>query len=316
MAFTLGGALNLKPMQDITNYLDRIASYDLRILVAEWLLIGLAVWAVLRFLRGTRGARMMKGAALLLVIGYALVNLVAARLGLDRISVLYDKFLIGALFALAIVFQPELRRALMRIGETRLFRSWSSQVSVLVEKVVAAASYLSEHKIGALIAIERESGLTGLGETGVTLDAELTPDLLTTIFWPGSSLHDMGVIIQHGRVTAAGCQFPLAESGELPHELGSRHRAALGLAMESDALIIVVSEETGAISLALRGKLIRPLLPEQLRRRLLLELAPGLAETPADERIVTPEAAGNGDAAEPAAEGDASNDASDDAATH
>lgn len=280
-------------MESLRTYLERITSYDPRILIAEWLLIGLAVWAVLRFMRGTRGARLLKGAALLLVVGYAMVNLIAAPLGLSRITVLYDKFLIGALFALAIVFQPELRRALMRIGETRLFRSWTSQVVILVDKLAAAASYLSEHKIGALIAVERETGLSGLGETGVPVDAELTPDLLTTIFWPGSSLHDMGVIIRHGRVAAAGCQFPLAESGELPHELGSRHRAALGLAMESDALVIVISEETGTISLAHRGKLIRPLTPDQLRRRLLEDMAPGMAELPADAKVVSPESAGD-----------------------
>jgi diadenylate cyclase len=281
--------------QELINYIKRIASYDPRTLAAEWAIIGVAVWAVLRFLRGTRGARMMKGAALLLVVGYVLVNLAAARLGLDRISVLYDRFLIGALFALAIVFQPELRRGLMRIGETRLFRNWTSQVVIMLDKLASAVTYLSENKIGALIAIERDTGLSGLAETGVRLDAELTPDLLTTIFWPGSSLHDMGVIVQQGRVTAAGCQFPLAESGDLPHGLGSRHRAALGLANESDALIIIVSEETGTIGLAHKGKLIRPLSVEQLRRSLLNVLAPGQGDLPAAERIVTPERAAEAD---------------------
>jgi diadenylate cyclase len=271
------------------NFWSRITSYDPWILIAEWLLIGLAVWAVLRFARGTRGARIMKGAALLLLLGYAVVNLLAGRLGLDRISVLYDKFVIGALFALAIVFQPELRRALLRIGETRLFRGWSSQAVGTADKLVVAAQYLSENKIGALIAIECETGLGGLVETGVRMDAELTSDLLTTLFWPGSSLHDMGVIIQQGRIAAAGCQFPLAESGELPQNLGSRHRAALGLSQETDALIIVVSEETGTITLAYRGRLIRPLSPDLLRRRLLEQLAPGLANEPAEVKVVGPD---------------------------
>ena len=274
--------------REIKDYLHRIAGYELWVLVAEWLLIGLAVWAVLRFIRGTRGARLMKGAALLLVLGYAVVNLVASRLGLDRITVLYEKFLIGALFALAIVFQPELRRALLRIGETRLFRGWTSQVAVMVEKLVAAAGYLSENKIGALIAIERETGLGGFVETGVRLDAELTPDLLTTIFWPGGTLHDMGVVLQQGRVMAAGCQFPLAESGELPQSLGSRHRAGLGLATETDAIVIIVSEETGTISMAHRGRLIRPLTPDMLRRRLLEQLAPGLMRKPRRATVVAP----------------------------
>jgi diadenylate cyclase len=247
---------------------------------------------------------MMKGAALLLLLGYVVVNLLAGRLGLDRISVLYDKFVIGALFALAIVFQPELRRALLRIGETRLFRAWSNQAIEVVDKLVVAAQYLSENKIGALIAIERETGLAGLVETGVRLDAELSADLLTTLFWPGSSLHDMGVIIQHGRVAAAGCQFPLAESGELPQSLGSRHRAALGLSQETDALIVVISEETGTITLAHRGKLIRPLNPDLLRRRLLEQLAPNLASESADDANVAPPAAQD-DPAAPSVDGPA-----------
>lgn len=275
-------------MQEISNYLDRVASYDWRVVLAEWLLIGIVVYAVLRFMRGTRGARLLKGAALILVMVYVVINLLTNRLNLERINVLYKQFLIGALFALAIVFQPELRRALMRVGETRFFKGWAQKVNVMVDQLVSAVTYLSDNKIGALLAIERETGLAGLAESGVRLDAELTPDLLTTIFWPGSALHDMGVVIQQGRVLAAGCQFPLAESGELPRDLGSRHRAALGLAMETDALVIVVSEETGKISMATRGRMIRPLTPEQLRKELLSRLAPELVEEPKAPVVAEP----------------------------
>src|SRR5205823_895543 len=119
--------------------------------------------------------------------------------------------------------------------------------------------------IGALIAIEREIGLGGIAESGTRLNADLTAPLLNTIFWPNSPLHDLGVVVSQGRVMYAGVQFPLAESGELEKELGSRHRAAVGMSQESDAVVLVVSEETGDISIAERGQLIRKLTPETLR---------------------------------------------------
>src|SRR6185312_4937416 len=134
-----------------------------------------------------------------------------------------------------------------------------------------SASFLSRRKIGALIAIEREVGLGGIAESGTRLNADLTAELLNTIFWPNSPLHDLGVIISQGRVAYAGVQFPLAESGELERELGSRHRAAVGMSQESDAVVVVVSEETGDISVAERGQLIRKLTAEGLRG-LLIEL--------------------------------------------
>jgi diadenylate cyclase len=171
-----------------------------------------------------------------------------------------------------IVFQPELRRGLTRLGETRWLRRWASDVQQVVDELIASVRYLSARKIGAIIAVEREVGLGFLVESGVTIDAQVTADLLNTVFWPGSALHDMGLIIRGGRVAAAGCQFPLAEGEKFPSELGSRHRAAVGLSLETDALIIVVSEETGTISLAERGAMTRGLTPEKLRELLLAGL--------------------------------------------
>lgn len=231
----------------------------------EWLLIGLVVYWVLRFLRGTRGARMLKGIASVLVILYVLIRLVADTLGLQRLDLLYGKFLTVASVAVIVVFQPELRRALMRLGETRLFRGFNQQVGEEIGALVEAATFCSRRKIGALIAIERETGLGGIAESGTRLNAELTAALLNTIFWPNSPLHDLGVIVSGGRVTYAGVQFPLAESGDLEKELGSRHRAAVGMSQESDAVVLVVSEETGDISIAERGQLIRKLTPDGLR---------------------------------------------------
>ena len=246
-------------------------TYSLWQVAIEWLLIGLVVFWVVRFLRGTRGARLLKGIAFVLISLYLIIRLGKEFAGLDRIELLYRQFLGFASIAIIVVFQPELRRALMRLGETRLFRSWSNQVNEEIEQLVECATFCSRRKIGALIAIEREVGLGGIAESGTALNADLSSDLLNTIFWPNSPLHDLGVVISQGRITYAGVQFPLAESGELERELGSRHRAAVGMSQESDAVVLVVSEETGDVSIAERGALIRKLTPEGLRG-LLTEL--------------------------------------------
>jgi diadenylate cyclase len=240
----------------------------------ELLVIGLVVFYIVRFLRGTRGARLLKGIAVVLVAMYVTVRFVAIKFELDRIAFLYDKLLGIATFAILIVFQPELRRAVMRLGETRLFRGFSDQLNEEIEALIEASTFLSRRKIGALIAIERDIGLGGIAESGTRINADLTADLLNTIFWPNSPLHDLGVVISQGRVAYAGVQFPLAESGELERELGSRHRAAVGLSQDTDAVIVVVSEETGDVSVAERGTLIRKLTPEGLRG-LLAELLGG-----------------------------------------
>jgi diadenylate cyclase len=203
--------------------------------------------------------------ALVLICLYLLISLAGHTLGLDRIVFLYKEFLGFASIAVIVVFQPELRRALMRLGETRLFRGWSSEVHEEIDELVEAASFCSKRKIGALIAIERDVGLGGIADSGTRINADLSAALLNTIFWPNSPLHDLGVVVSQGKIAYAGVQFPLAEEGTLERELGSRHRAAVGLSNESDALVIVVSEETGDVSIAERGVLLRKLTPEALR---------------------------------------------------
>ena len=256
---------------NFSNFLRAVASYAWWVVAIELLLIGLVVFWVLRFLRGTRGARMLKGIAFVLISLYLMVRIVGTQFGLDRIEFLYRQFLIFAAAACVVVFQPELRRALMRLGETRLFRGWSAQIDEEIEALVEAATFLSRRKIGALVAIEREVGLGGIAESGTRINADLGASLLESLFWPNSPLHDLGVIVSQGRIAYAGVQFPLAESGDLERELGSRHRAAVGLSQESDAVVLVVSEETGDVSIAERGQLIRKLTPEGLRG-LLAEL--------------------------------------------
>src|SRR3954471_247070 len=232
----------------------------------ELLVIGLVVYWVVRFLRGTRGARMFRGIAFLLIGGYLVVRLLASQFDLQRIAFLYERFLLFAGFAIIVAFQQELRRALMRLGETiPMFGPRSRQLDQEIDTLVEAAVFCSRRKIGALIAIERETGLGGISESGTRIDAELSAPLLNTIFFPNTELHDLGVVVSQGRVAYAGVQFPLAESGDLEKELGARHRAAVGLSQEVDAVVLVVSEETGDVSIAERGQLIRKLTPDGLR---------------------------------------------------
>ena len=233
----------------------------------ELMLIGLVVFWTIRFLRGTRGARLLKGITVVLIGLYIMVSVLGSHFGLQRIEFLYGQFLYFAAFAVVVVFQPELRRALMRLGETRLFRGWSQQMDEEIDALIESAVFCSSRKIGALVAIERDSPLSGMAEEskGTRIGAELTAALLNTIFFPNTELHDLGVIISQGRIAYAGVQFPMAEGGDLERELGARHRAAVGLSQETDAVVLVVSEETGHISIAERGRLSRNVGAERLR---------------------------------------------------
>jgi diadenylate cyclase len=177
---------------------------------------------------------------------------------LQRISVF-----LGA--ALLIIFQPEIRRALAELGKQPVFAAWEEKRGV-VDGLVEAVSFLAEHRVGALIAVERDIGTRTLLDTGVKLDAALVPELLSSIFFPHTPLHDGGVIIRGNRIVGAGCLFPLTQKTELSRQLGTRHRAAIGLSEETDAVVVVVSEETGTISVSYRGRLSRGLDEERLRR--------------------------------------------------
>jgi diadenylate cyclase len=271
----------------LVSYFNRIRQYPLWIVLLELLLIGVVVHLVVEFLRGTRGARLIKGTALFLVVAYVIILLGGEQL--RRVQFLYERLLVLAAFAIIVVFQPELRRALIRLGEARLFRPSGSPIRPMVDALCRNAGYCAKNRIGALIALERDVGLGGLIENGTILNANLTPELLNTIFWPGSMLHDMGVVIRNGKLSAAGVQFPLAEgeNGELSPELGARHRAALGLSQETDALIIVVSEETGIISVAEKGRLVRNLTVEALEA-LLMETLGRQLSTPASRKLPRP----------------------------
>ena len=242
------------------------------IVAAVLAVIWAVVYVILRFLRGTRGARVIKGVALLLIVGTLVVQILERENRFERLNFLFGNFLGVASLVLVIVFQPELRRALTRLGEARFFRQTGLKKAKIIDELLSAIAYMSRNKIGALIAIERQVGLRGIVEQGTPLDAEVSKELIQTVFWPGSALHDMGVVIRGDRISAAGVQFPLAEGEGIAQELGSRHRAAIGLSQECDALILVVSEETGTISLAERGELTRGLSVDDLRPILTREL--------------------------------------------
>jgi diadenylate cyclase len=253
--------------QNIRDYISNLFSssaYRPASVALELILIGIVVYAVLRFLHGTRGARLLQGLLSLLVVGLLVLRVLADQADLERIKQLYQPLVWTVFLTTLIVFQPELRRGLMRIGETSWRRGRAPDIDRLARPIATACAQLSKNKIGALIAIERDIGLGGLTDDGIRLDARLSVELLNTIFWPGSALHDLGVVIQHGRITAAGCQFPMADAEGLDPSIGSRHRAAVGLSLDSDAVVVVVSEETGAISIAVRGQLHRRIPPDAL----------------------------------------------------
>ncbi len=286
----IGDAYTTVMKELVINYLNRINTYPRWIVLLELLLIGVVVHLVVEFLRGTRGARLIKGTALFLVVAYLVILLGGDQL--RRVEFLYSRLLVLATFAIVVVFQPELRRALTRLGEARLFRPSGNPIRPMVDALCRSVAYCAKNRIGALIAIERDVGLGGLIENGTILNANLTPELLNTIFWPGSMLHDMGVVVRNGKLSAAGVQFPLAEGegANLSPELGSRHRAALGLSQETDALIIVVSEETGTISVAQHGRMVRNLTVESLEA-LLMESLGRQAAASAEGRIAESTAA-------------------------
>ena len=232
----------------------------------ELAVIWIVVYLVVRFLKGTRGARVVWGVVLIMIVGTLTLRLFPdGNETLERLNFLYSNLLAFISFVLVIVFQPELRRALVRIGEGGWFSKTGLRRARVIEELLASVEYLSRNKIGALVAIERQVGLKGIVEAGTRINADVSRQLLNTLFWPGTALHDMGVVIRGDRVMAAGVQFPLAEGDDMAQELGSRHRAAVGLSSEADALIIVVSEETGTISVAERGKLTRGLSVDDLR---------------------------------------------------
>ena len=227
---------------------------------AEILLLAVAIYFAFSFVRGTRGAPVVTGFLVLLVGMSLLTNL----LQLQVLSALLRYFYGFLAVAVLIIFQPELRRILAELG-THPFTSNLREQRESIEVLVEATSRMAEAKIGALIAIEQGISLHEATESGIVVDCEATPEMLETIFFPNNAIHDGGVIIKGDRIAYAACIFPLTQRQDLNKSLGTRHRAAIGLSEETDAVIIAVSEETGLVSHACKGQFVRGVSEEALR---------------------------------------------------
>jgi len=224
------------------------------------LVVTAGIYWLLLLIRGTRAIQILVGLLVLIALSLASELFQFATVGL-----ILENFLSSAVLIIIVLFQHDIRRALARVGRGFSPSVSAQQESQMLEEVVRAAQSLAQKRVGALIVLERESALADQIEAGTAVDAEVSKELLISIFMPVSPLHDGAVIVQEGRVASAGCILPLTQRGDLEEGLGTRHRAALGITEETDALVVVVSEETAAISVVLAGEIMRGLDGPRLR---------------------------------------------------
>jgi len=224
--------------------------------IIEILILWFVIYHIMLFFEGTRAIQVLRGIIILLFCFFLF-----QRLGFQIMDWLLTKLFGISVIAILIIFHPEIRQGLARLGQRHLFGTSlvEEELGYILKQIGEATENLSKNKIGALIAIEKNVPLTAYIHSGVLIDARVSSDLIDNIFTPNSLLHDGGLIIQNGRIIAAGCLFPLTENQDLSRIYGTRHRAALGLSEETDAVIIVVSEERQDVSLVYRGKLYRDL---------------------------------------------------------
>mgnify|MGYP002623947890 CR=1 FL=1 len=237
-------------------------------MVIEVVVFAGLIYVVLRFLRATRGSVIIRGLALVLLTTAVAFFVLIDLFKLNRLSWLVEQIAPSVVVGMVVVFHPEIRRAIVHLGDAPIFGRFFRRDTKIVPRLLRAVARLSKERIGALIAIEREASLSELSENGITIDAELNSYLIESIFFPKSALHDGGVVVRDDRIVAASCLFPLSQNPDVDKRLGTRHRAALGLSEETDALVVVVSEETGKISTASGGKLDHDLSLEQLEATL------------------------------------------------
>lgn len=242
--------------------------------IIDILLVSYVIYKLIMLLRGTRAIQLLKG---IMVIVAAW--LLSTFLELRTLQFLMSQAFTYGVLAIIIIFQPELRRALEQLGRGRLFSRTHAfaddqAVTQLVTEINKAAQYMAKRRIGGLIVIERNTGLSDYIETGTEISGKVSSELLINIFIPNTPLHDGAVIIRKNSVMAAGCYLPLSENPSIDKDLGTRHRAAIGMSEVSDAVSVVISEETGAISLAVNGELYRDLKEEVLKEHLSAHMQP------------------------------------------
>lgn len=235
--------------------------------IVDVLLVWFVFYKLITIVKGTKAVQLLKG---IFVILFA--NILTRYLGLDTLNWMMEQVLTYGFLVVIIIFQPELRRALEQLGRGRLFARSAMQEEEerdrLIEAFNKSVSYMAKRRIGALISIERETGLSEYIETGIQMNSNVTSELLINIFIPNTPLHDGAVILQKNRIAAAGCYLPLSENPFISKELGTRHRAALGISEVTDAITIIVSEETGAVSITANGDINRNLSMEEFERQL------------------------------------------------
>src|SRR5437764_12167075 len=246
----------------------------------EIILLSVGIYYGYLYFRGTRGAKVLTG----LAIVFLTLTLISTLLNLVVIGWIIRSFSVFLAVALVVIFQPELRRGLAELGGCPIF-SLTSEKRETVHDIAEAVTQLANKQFGALIAIERDTSIRVYEETGVVIDSHFTVELMLTIFHPKAALHDGGVIMRNGRIAAAACIFPVSQRETLDRSLGLRHRAGLGLTEESDAVAVVISEETGGISICHRRRIERGFTPELFAKRIGEILLPGTYEETDSEEL-------------------------------
>lgn len=255
-------------------YVNTLLEYPIKIVVllVDLAIVSYIIYKCWKLLKGTRAIQLIKG-----IIILVFATAVSDFLSLNILHYLLSSVMTYGVLVAIVVFQPELRKALEQVGNANikkiLYLDDEEQETSCIDSVVDAAADMASHKVGALIVFERETSLEELTRTGVMLDSKTSKELLINIFVPDTPLHDGAVIIRDSKIVAASCILPLTDKVTLDRIFGTRHRAAIGVTESTDAVAVVVSEETGAISLAVEGKIIRDISPEQLRKDLRKRLA-------------------------------------------
>ena len=264
-------------MDSLRFLLDAFRGYGPLELVIELSLIWIVIWTILRFLRRSSGAGVIRGFAVLVIVFAVVLRLTEDGSDtLARIRFLSDRVVSLVAIMLVVVFQPELRQAMISLGQAKLFRRGPSSRNAVVDAVADAVDFLAKSQFGAIIVFERSLGLQSLMRNSVPIDANVDPRLLQAIFYPNNPLHDLAVVVREDRIVAAKVQLPLAPSGLVPSQLGSRHRAAVGVTLDSDCVVVVVSEENGRVRIAEDGELSPPIPRENLAAELVDRL--GISE--------------------------------------